>query len=260
MLVDSHCHLDYPELSGDLDGVLARAKTAGVGHMLSICTQVSKFAPILALAEKHANISCTVGIHPHEAATEPAVDAAKLLEYAKHPKVVGFGETGLDFYYDHSPRDQQERNFRDHIAAARESGLPVIVHTRDADDKTAEVMADEMKKGAYTGVIHCFSSGQNLADQVLEMGFYISLSGIVTFKKADELRAVAKTVPLDRILVETDSPYLAPVPYRGKSNQPAYVANVAATVAELKGISRDELAQRTTDNFFRLFSKAKKAS
>ena len=256
-LVDSHCHLDYPGLAEDTAGVLKRAHDAGVGHFLTISTKITAFDKVLAVAETFDNVSCTVGIHPHEAAKEPATDVEKLTAFAKHPKVVAFGETGLDFYYEHSPRADQERSFRVHIAAARAAGLPLIVHTRDADTETAAILADEMGKGAFTGVIHCFSSGAELAAQVLGMGFYISISGIVTFKKADELRAVVKTVPMDRLLVETDSPYLAPIPYRGKPNEPAYVTHTAATVASLKDVSRDELAAQTTANFFRLFGKAK---
>ncbi len=259
LLVDSHCHLDFPELSGDADGILERARTAGVGHLLTIGTKITKFDGVLAMAERFENVSCSVGIHPHEAGVEPAMDVGKLMDFAKHPKVVAFGETGLDFYYEHSPRADQERSFRVHIDAAREADLPIIIHTRDADPETAVILDEEMSKGPFTGVIHCFSSGPELAAKVLELGFYISFSGIVTFKKAEELREVAKTVPLDRILVETDSPYLAPVPHRGKTNEPAFVAHTAALVADLKGVSRDELAMQTTANFFRLFSKAKAA-
>lgn len=259
LLVDSHCHLDFPELSGYADGVLERARTAGVGHLLTIGTKITKFDGVLAMAERFENVSCSVGIHPHEAGVEPAMDVGKLMAFAKHPKVVAFGETGLDFYYEHSPRADQERSFRVHIDAAREADLPIIIHTRDADPETAAILDDEMQKGAFKGVIHCFSSGPDLAARALELGFYISFSGIVTFKKAEELREVAKTVPLERILVETDSPYLAPVPHRGKTNEPAFVAHTAAVVAELKGVSRDELAAQTTANFFRLFSKAKAA-
>jgi len=258
-LVDSHCHLDFPELSGDADGVLARARDAGVGHLLTIGTKITKFDGVLAMAERFANVSCSVGIHPHEAGVEPAMDIGKLMGLAKHPKVVAFGETGLDFFYEHSPRDDQERSFRVHIAAAREASLPIIIHTRDADPEMASILEDEMGKGAFTGVIHCFSSGPELAEKALDLGLYISLSGIVTFKKAEELRAVTKTVRLDRILVETDSPYLAPVPHRGKTNEPAFVVHTAAVVAELKGVSQEKLAAQTTDNFFRLFSKAKAA-
>jgi len=256
-LVDSHCHLDFPELSTDAAGVVARARNAGVGHMLTIGTKITAFPGVLAMAERFENVSCSVGIHPHEAAVEPEMNVEKLTSLARHPKVVAFGETGLDFYYEHSPRLEQERSFRTHIAAARENNLPVIVHTRDADAETASILTEEMGKGAFTGVIHCFSSGRELAEQCLALGFYISLSGIVTFKKAEALREVVKIVPMDRILVETDSPYLAPIPFRGKTNEPAYVAHTAAAVAAIKGISRDELARQTTENFFRLFGKAK---
>jgi TatD DNase family protein len=255
-LVDSHCHLDFPELAGDLAGVMARAGNAGVGHMLTIGTKLSTFERVLSTAERFDHVSCSVGIHPHDAGTEIATDADKLIALAKHPKVVAFGETGLDFFYDNSPREAQERSFRAHIAAARAAGLPVIIHTRDADAEMTRILEEEHGAGPFTGVIHCFSSGQALADTALGLGLYISISGIVTFKKADELRAVVRDVPLSRLLVETDSPYLAPVPHRGKSNEPAYVTHTAATVAELKGVSREELAATTTANFFRLFTKA----
>jgi TatD DNase family protein len=256
MLIDSHCHLDFPDFDDDLDSVIANAAEAGVGHMLTICTHVSKFEPVLAIAEKYDNIFCTVGVHPHNAETEPEVTSEQLIDLARHPKVVGFGETGLDFFYDHSPRDVQERFFRAHITAARETGLPVIVHTRDADDDMARILRDEHGKGAFPGLIHCFSSGPKLAEIVLDIGFSISFSGIVTFNKADEVRAVAETAPLDRILVETDSPYLAPVPKRGKRNEPAYTAYTAARVAEVRGMDSEAFGAATTDNFFRLFSKA----
>ena len=259
-LVDSHCHLDFPELAGDAAGVVARARNAGVGHMLTIGTKITKFDGVLAMAERFENVSCSVGIHPHEAGVEPAMDVEKLTTLANHPKVVAFGETGHDFFYEHSPRADQERSFRVHIAAAREAKLPLIVHTRDADPETAAILSEEMEKGPFTGVIHCFSSGPELAAKALELGFYISFSGIVTFKKADALRDVAKTVPLDRILVETDSPYLAPMPHRGKTNEPAFVTHTAAMVAGLKDVSRETLAAQTTENFFRLFSKAKAAA
>ncbi|NQU61185.1 MAG: TatD family hydrolase [Rhodospirillales bacterium] len=256
MLVDSHCHLDYPDFEDDLDGVVCRAQEAGIGHMLTICTQISKFDGVLAIAEKYDNVFCTVGIHPHHAAEEPEVTAERLIDLAGHPKVVGFGETGLDFHYELSPRDVQERNFRAHIAAAREAGLPVIVHTRDADDDMARVLTDEYAKGAFPGLMHCFSSGSELAEKAMGIGFSISFSGIVTFKKADEVRDVAKNVPMDRLLVETDAPYLAPMPNRGKRNEPAFTAFTAAQVAEIKGMEVDDFAKVTTENFFRLFKKA----
>ncbi len=259
-LVDSHCHLDFPELSVEADAVVARAKTAGVGHLLTIGTKITKFDGVLAMAERFPNVSCSVGIHPHEAGVEPKMDVEKLTKLAAHPKVVAFGETGLDFYYEHSPRADQEKSFRVHIDAARERKLPVIVHTRDADPETAQILAEEMAKGPFTGVIHCFSSGPELAAKALELGFYISFSGIVTFKKADTLREVVKTIPMDRILVETDSPYLAPMPHRGKTNEPSFVTHTADVVAGLKGVTREELAAQTTENFFRLFAKAKAAA
>jgi TatD DNase family protein len=257
MLVDSHCHLDFPELVSDATRVVARARAAGVGHMLTISTKLTTFEKVRAIAESFDDISCSVGIHPHEAGAEPATDVAKLLELAAHPKVVAFGETGLDFFYDHGPRDAQDRSFRVHIDAAREAQLPVIVHTRDADADTAAILTEQQAKGAFPGVIHCFSSGLELAEKTLELGMYLSFSGIVTFKKAEALREVVRKTPLDRILVETDSPYLAPIPHRGKTNEPAYVVHTANLVAELKGVSREELAAATTANFFRLFSKAK---
>ena len=258
MLVDSHCHLDFPEFAPELDAVVARARAAGVGRMVTICTRLSKFDQVLKVAERFDDICCTVGVHPHEAAKEQGEDIARIVAIARNPKVVGIGETGLDYYYEHSPRDRQAVSFRAHIEAARRTGLPLIVHTRDADDDMAAILAGEMAKGAFTGVLHCFSSTRQLAEKAVEMGLYISLSGIVTFKKADELRETAKAVPLDRLLVETDAPYLAPVPMRGKRNEPAFVAHTAAAVATLRGMSPAELARRTTENFFRLFTRAPK--
>jgi TatD DNase family protein len=256
MLVDSHCHLDFPEFAPELDAVVARAREAGVGTCVSIGTTLEKFPQVRAIAERFPDVWCSVGIHPHEAETELLSDAVPLIALAQHPRVVGIGETGLDFYYNHSPREPQIANFRAHIAAARELKLPLIVHTRDADDDTIAVLEDEMGKGAFTGLIHCFTGTKRLADAALANGFSISVSGIATFKKSDELRAVLKDVPLDRLLVETDAPYLAPMPHRGKRNEPAFVAHTAAMLAGLKGVSADELARATTDNFFRLFTKA----
>jgi len=259
MLVDSHCHLDFPDFAADLDAILARARAAGVGQMLTIGTKLSQFSRVLAIAEAHAEVWCTVGVHPHEAAAEGDVTAERLIELARHPKVVGFGETGLDFHYEHSPREAQIRSFRAHIAAARQARLPLIVHTRDADAETGKVLSEEMARGPFTGLMHCFSSGRELADMSVALGLYISLSGIVTFKKADTLRAVAAAVPMDRLLVETDAPYLAPVPMRGKRNEPSFVAYTAALVAGLKGVTPDTLAAATTANFQRLFAKARPA-
>lgn len=257
MLVDSHCHLDYPEFA-DLDEIARRAHEAGVGCMLTIGTSMLKFPGVLAVAEARDDIYCTVGVHPHEAGKEAQVTVEGLLEHAKHPKVVGFGETGLDYFYEHSPRDAQKESFRTHIQAAREAQLPVIVHTRDADDDTLEILADEMKNGAFPGLIHCFSATDAFAKEAVAMGLYISISGIITFKKADALRAAVQTVPLDRLLVETDAPYLAPLPHRGKPNEPAFTRFTAEKLAEIKGVAFDALAETTTQNFFKLFTKAKR--
>lgn len=257
MLVDSHCHLDFPELAGEIDGVMARAERAGVGVMLTIGTHLTRFEQVLRVAERFPNVYCTVGIHPHEAGHEPCVDAKELAALAEHPKVVGFGETGLDYFYDHSPRDRQRTSFRTHIAAARQTGLPVVVHTRDADEDTMRILAEEMAKGSFKGLLHCFSSGSQLADFAIENGFLISISGIVTFKKSEALRRIVETVPLDRLLVETDAPYLAPVPKRGQRNEPAFVAFTAEAVAAVKGVTAARLAEQTTANFFRLFQKAR---
>jgi TatD DNase family protein len=257
MIVDSHCHLSYPGLVEDLPAVLERAAEAGVSHMLCICSRLGEFDEIRAMAEAHDNIFCSVGVHPHDSGNEEPVTLDQLLERARHPKVIGIGETGLDFYYDKSPRDIQEANFRVHIAAARETGLPLIVHSRDADEKTIEILAEETEKGPFPGLIHCFTAGADLAQAALDIGFSISFSGIVTFNNAGELRAIAKTVPLDRILVETDAPFLAPVPMRGRRNEPAYVVHTAAKVAELLGQTAADMARIASDNFFTVFAKAK---
>lgn len=253
VLVDSHCHLDFPDFAAEVDQVVTRAHDAGIGLMVTISTKISEFDRILALAERFPNVYCSVGIHPHEAATEPETDAARLVELAKHPKVVGIGETGLDYYYEHSPREPQQRCFRAHIAAARETGLPLIVHTREADDDTANILSEEMEKGAFTGLLHCFTSSEKLAMHALGLGFYISLSGILTFKSAAELQVTASHVPLDRLLVETDAPYLTPVPKRGKRNEPSFVVHTAAKLAEIKSILPEELALQTSENFLALF-------
>jgi len=258
MLVDSHCHLDFPDYAGNVDAVVERARAAGVGVCVSIGTELARFPGVKAVAEKFPHVWCSVGVHPHEAEKELLDDEAALLAEAVHPKVVAIGETGLDYYYEHAPRQQQRSNFRSHISAGRKTGLPVIVHTRDADDDTIEILRDEMGKGAFTGLIHCFTGTQRLADAALDMGLYISVSGIATFKNSSALRDVIKTVPLDRLLVETDAPYLAPVPHRGKTNEPAFVVHTANMLAELKGISASELAAATTENFFRLFSKVQR--
>jgi TatD DNase family protein len=253
MLVDSHCHLDFPELAHDRAGVLARARAVGVGTMVTIGTRLDAFAQVLAIAEAEPDIWCSVGAHPHEAADHADLLPERLAALSTHPKVVGIGETGLDYHYDLSPRDIQQRVFRAHIAAACQTGLPLIIHAREADDDIAEILRAERPP---PGVLHCFSSGRGLAEAALGLGFYVSISGIVTFKNADDLRAIVHDLPLDRLLVETDSPYLAPVPYRGKRNEPAFVATTAAALAALKGLEPAALAAATTANFFRLFTKA----
>lgn len=256
MLVDSHCHLDYLERDGDLDEVIERARRAGVGALITICTKLSEFDQVRAIAERYDEVYCSVGVHPHEAEGEGQGDTARLIALADHPKVVGIGETGLDYYYEHSPRARQQDSFRTHIRAARDSGLPVIVHSRDADDDTIALLREAREEGPFTGVIHCFTAGPELARASLELGLYISVAGIVTFKKADALRRTLGEVPLERLLVETDAPYLAPVPKRGKRNEPAYVVHTAAALAALKGIVPEELIRTTGDNVFRLFTKA----
>ena len=258
MLVDSHCHLDFPDFAPDLEAVVGRAEEAGVGTLLTISTRLDKFEGVRAVAERFPNVYCTAGIHPHEAKDAPEGATDELLRLARIPKVIGLGETGLDFYYEHSPRTSQERSFRAHIAAARAAGLPLIIHARDADKEMLRIIRDEYRAGAFAGLMHCFSSGAELAEGALEIGLYISFSGIVTFKKADEVRAVAKSVPLDRVLVETDAPYLAPHPNRGKRNEPAWTSLTAARLAEDRGMEIAAFAAATTDNFFRLFAKAKR--
>ena len=256
MLVDSHCHLNYPGLVEELPDVLSRARSAGIGTMVCICSRLSEFPDIRAIAETNPDIYCSVGVHPHDSGNDAPIDLKTLLDAARHPKVVGIGETGLDFYYDSSPREAQETNFRTHIAAARETGLPLIVHTRDADARTVEMLTDEYRKGAFPGLIHCFTAGPELAEKVIELGFYISLSGIITFRNAEELRETVKRLPLERILVETDAPFLAPIPKRGKRNEPSFVVHTAERAAELFDVSPRELANTTTANFFRLFTRA----
>lgn len=258
MLVDSHCHLDFPDFAGDLGGVLDRAGAAGVGTLLTICTHLSRFEAVRAVAERHPGLWCTVGVHPHEAAPENLRAADPLIAAALEPKVVGFGETGLDYFYEHSPRAAQERSFRLHLAAARATGLPVVIHSRDADAETAAILEDEYAKGPFTGVIHCFSGSAELARRAIALGLSISFSGILTFPKAAALREIAAGLPLERILVETDAPFLAPVPVRGKRNEPAFVAHTAACLAKVLGRPVAEIAAATTDNFFRLFGKAER--
>ncbi len=259
MLIDSHCHLDYLARDGDLEEIVGRARRAGVSAMVTICTKLSEFDTVRSIAQRYPEVSCSVGVHPHEAEQEGQESPDRLRELAKLPEVVGIGETGLDYFYEHSPRESQQRSFRSHIAAARETGLPLIVHTRDADADTVAILREEVEAGAVTGVIHCFSAGPELAEAALELGFYIGVSGIMTFKKAEELRETLRRVPLERLLVETDAPYLAPVPQRGKQNEPAFVVHTAAALAELKAVETGELAAVTTSNFYTLFSRAPRA-
>ena len=258
MLVDSHCHLDFPDFKDELDGVVARAKAAGVGRMVTISTRVRRQPDLLAIAERFDDVFCSVGTHPHHAHEELDIDAAQLVERARHRKVVAIGEAGLDYHYDNSPREAQEQGFRAHIAAARETGLPLVIHSRDADDDMAKILRQEMEKGAFPAVLHCFTGSRELAFSGIELGLYVSFTGILTFKKSDELRAIAAALPADRILVETDSPYLAPGKYRGKRCEPAYVVETAKVLAEVRGVSAEDIARQTTENFFRLFGKVPK--
>ena len=258
MLVDSHCHLDFPALAEDRDAVLARARAAGLVLMQTIGTRLDTFEQVLAIAEANPDVWCSVGVHPHRAAKEPLQGPDRLVAAAAHPKVIGIGESGLDYYYDNSPGAVQAEVFRMHIQAARESGLPLIVHTREADRDTADLLRAGMAEGAFTGVIHCYSSSPELGFAAVEMGLYLGLGGILTFKRSDQLRATVRELPLERLLLETDAPFLAPEPFRGKRNEPAYVAHVAARLAEIKGLALAEVEAATTDNFFRLFDRAKR--
>jgi TatD DNase family protein len=255
LIVDSHCHLDYDGLADNLPAVLARCEAAGVGLVLSISSRVKNFPRLLALAEAYENVFCTVGTHPHNAHEELDVSVADLVKLTKHSKVVGIGEAGLDYHYDLSPRDAQMQGFRNHIAAARETGLPLVIHTRQAEADTARVLEEEMAKGKFKAVLHCFTSQQWLAEKGVELGLYVSFSGILTYKNADDLRAAAKALPMDRVLVETDAPFLAPIPFRGKDNEPSYVVKTLEQLALVRGVSRDVMAKATSDNFFRLFNK-----
>ncbi|PSC03796.1 LuxR family transcriptional regulator [Alsobacter soli] len=258
MLVDSHCHLDFPDFAPELDAVVARARAAGVGCMLTISTRVRQFDRYRAIAEAYPDVFFTVGTHPHQAAEEPDVTEAEIVALAAHPRCVGIGEAGLDYHYGYSPKDVSERVFRTHIGAARTTGLPLVIHAREADDDMIAILEDETGKGAFKAVLHCFSSGAELARVGVRLGLYVSFSGILTFKKSEEIRAIAAEVPMDRLLVETDAPFLAPLPHRGKRNEPAFVARTNAVLADVKGVSAEAMAQATTENFFRLFSKAER--
>ncbi len=256
MFVDSHCHLNYKGLVEQQVDVLARARESGVSAMLNISTRECEWDDVIGLAEQESDVWASVGIHPHEADQHVGMDCAKLVEKSAHPRVVAIGETGLDYYYDKSYRAQQCTGFREHIEASRETGLPIIIHTRDAEADTAAILAEGMREGAFTGVIHCFTASAEFARIALDLGMYISLSGIVTFKNAQDLQDVAKWLPEDRLLVETDAPFLAPIPHRGRTGEPAFVADTARFVAQLRGVAPEILAQQTSDNFYNLFSKA----
>jgi TatD DNase family protein len=255
MLVDSHCHLDFPDFDSEREAIVARAVAAGVGRMVTISTRVRRFDAIRAIAEAHAEVYCSVGTHPHNAAEEPDVTVDELVALSNHPKCVAIGEAGLDYFYDRSPREAQAQGFRRHIEAARRTGLPLVIHSRDADSDMASILEEESGKGAFPFILHCFSSGAELAERGVALGGHVSFSGILTFKKSDQLREIAKTIPRDRLLVETDAPYLAPTPFRGKRNEPSYVARTAAVLAETIGVDADEIAALTTDTFFRLFAR-----
>jgi TatD DNase family protein len=255
MLVDSHCHLDFPDFAEERSAVVARAVAAGVGRMVTISTRVRRFDQIVAIVDAHPEVFCSVGTHPHNAGEEPDVSAADLVSLSRHPKCVAIGEAGLDYHYDKSPRPAQAQGFRTHIAAARETGLPLVIHARKADDDIGDILEAESGQGAFPFVMHCFSSGRRLAERALALGGYISFSGILTFKNSGDLRAIARDVPRERLLVETDAPYLAPIPFRGKRNEPAYTAHTARVLAETIGVSDAEIAALTTENFFRLFNK-----
>jgi TatD DNase family protein len=257
MLIDSHCHLDFPDFAAELDAVIARAAAAGVGGMLTISTHVRRFERLAAIMERYPNVRASIGTHPHYASEERDVRLEEILEIAALPKVVAIGEAGLDYHYDTSHIDDQEAGLRLHIEAARRTGLPLVIHSREADDHMARLLEEEMAKGPFKAVLHCFTGGADLARRGLAIGLTISFSGVLTFKNSEELRAIAAEVPMDRLLVETDAPYLAPVPLRGKRNEPAHVRHTAKVLAEVKGVSEAEIAEITTANFFRLFDKAR---
>nr|PZN86227.1 MAG: LuxR family transcriptional regulator [Pseudomonadota bacterium] len=260
MLVDHHCHLDFPQFAKDRDGVVARAARAGVGVLVTISTRVRQLPDLIALAERYPNVFCSVGTHPHYAHEELDVSVDEIVRLAEHPKVVAIGEAGLDYFYKRSPPEAQAEGFRRHIAAARITGLPLEIHTREADEDTARILEEEHAKGPFPAILHCFTGGRDLAMRALALGLTISFTGVITFRKSEELRAIAAEVPLDRLLVETDAPFLAPEPYRGKLNEPAYVVHTAEMLARVKGVTPQELAEATTENFFRLFKKVPRAA
>jgi TatD DNase family protein len=255
MLVDSHCHLDFPDFAPDLDAIVARAAEVGVGRMVTISTRVRRLSELIAIADKYDNVYCSVGTHPHHADEEDGIPADELAELTRHPKIVALGEAGLDYFYDNGSPDAQARGFRAHIAAARATGLPLVIHTREADEDCGRILEEEVAKGPFRAVLHCYTGGRELALKAISLGLSISFTGILTFKKSEALRALAAELPADRIMVETDAPYLAPGKFRGKRNEPAYVVEVARVLAETRGVSLEEISRLTTENFFRLFSK-----
>jgi TatD DNase family protein len=257
MLVDSHCHLDFPDFSDDLDGIVSRAAASGVGRMVTISTRVRRLNELIAIAERYDNVYCSVGTHPHHADEEDGISADELVALTDHPKVVALGEAGLDYFYDNGSPEAQARGFRAHIAAARTTGLPLVVHTREADEDCGRILEEEAARGSFAAVLHCYTGGRELALKAISLGLFVGFTGILTFKKSESLRALAAELPADRILVETDSPYLAPGKFRGKRNEPAYVVEVAKVLAETRGVSLEEISRQTTENFFRLFSKVK---
>ena len=260
MLVDSHCHLDFPDFADDLDGIVARAEAAGVGRIVTISTRVRKLDGLLAIAERFPNVYCSVGTHPHHADEEDGISAQELIEATRHPKVVALGEAGLDYFYENGSPEAQARGFRAHIAAARETGLPLVIHTRTADKDCQRILEDEMGKGAFKAVLHCYTGGRELAMRAIELGLSISFTGIITFKNSQNLRDLAAELPADRIMVETDAPYLAPGKHRGKRNEPSFVVDTAKVLAETRGVTLDEISRQTTENFFRLFDKVPRAN
>jgi TatD DNase family protein len=260
MLIDSHCHLDFPDFGSEIEAIVGRARVAGIGRMVTISTRIKRQNDLLAIAERFPDVFCSVGTHPHHAHEERDVGVTEIVTHTRKNKVVAIGEAGLDYFYDNSPREAQERCFRNHIAASRETGLPLVIHTRDADADTANILEQEMGKGAFPAVLHCFTGGPELARRAIALGLYISFTGILTFKKSEDLRAIAASLPADRILVETDAPYLAPGKFRGKRNEPAYVVETAKTLADVRKVSFDVISRQTTENFFRLFAKVPRPS
>lgn len=258
MLVDHHCHLDFPEFASELDDVVARARAAGVATLVTISTRIREFDKLKAIAERFEDVYCSVGTHPNNAHEELDIPLERIIELSQHPKVVAIGEAGLDYHYDTSTPAAQAEGFRRHIAAARETGLPLEIHTRDADEDTLAILEEETAKGAFPAVLHCFTGGRELAMRAVELGLYVSFTGVITFKNSENLREIARDIPLDRLLVETDAPFLAPMPFRGKRNEPSFVVRTAATLAAVKDVSADDIARATTENFFRLYSKAKR--